>query len=124
MGSHTKTSGHRLKHRVGRQLVVEPPSSGGAVRQETHPPFGAILHHPLGQCLPKKRVQPVLHAGDRSNRLGLPDLGHRHVGQADPTDLALTLKPGQRAHTLRQRHFGIRRMQLVQIDAIGLQTTK
>ena len=101
-----------------RQLAVQPAAADGAVGQEPDPLLRAVPHHSLRQRLPEERIQPVLHRGDRHDRLGRPDLGHAHVRQPHPADLARPAEVGERAHAVLERHGGVRRVQLVERDAL------
>ena len=55
---------------------------------------------------------------DAARLFQLPDAD---VGQADVADLAGALPVGERADRVRERHLRVRRVQLVEVDALELQ---
>src|SRR5918995_4398897 len=117
MGSDAEPRSHGPKHRVSRQLAIEPPAAGRTVGQKADATALTVFDHPLRQRLPEERIQPILHAGYLDHRLRLPNLRDRHVGETHPADLSVPLEIRERPYAVAERNPRIGGMQLIEVDA-------
>ncbi len=112
-------------HRDERGVVQEPPPLLGAAERTMGQEQEAPLRAQLDQAAAKARVVPRaqlhLHRRDGREVERLAQLAEGHVAQADLLDEAVALEGGQRAHAGGQRGARIRRVELVQEDALDAQ---
>ncbi len=78
----------------------------------------AACDHPVQDVVVLPDAQFHLHRRDLGDAPGLLDLSDVHVAQTDRVDVAIALQGVERAHARRERHTWIRRVQLVEVNAI------
>src|SRR5262249_9026578 len=80
--------------------------------------------HPISDGFAEKWIEPVLDSHDGNDRLGLANLSHRNVRQANPADLPFPGKLCQCTDAFCEWHIGIGSVQLIEIDALDSQRAK
>ena len=104
------------------QLEVEPPAAGRAVGQEPDPLLGAVPHHPVVSASRKNGFSRFCTVVIGAIACGLPDLVHATRWTARPSgSCPARWRSAERADAVRQRHGGIGRVQLVEVDALDPQ---
>ncbi len=101
------------------QLSVEPPTSDRAVGQEAYPTVSTILNDTRLKRLAKEGAQPILNRDHLDLLTRGPNLRDGDVGEPKPADLSLALQLGQRPDALSEGHRRIRRVELIEVDALA-----
>ena len=77
----------------------------------------AVREHSVALRDAVARIPAVLDARDGYDCARRVDLANADVRQPDVSDLALLAEARERAHALRERHGGVGRVQLIDVDA-------
>ena len=109
------------QHRMVAQLAKSSRAAERAIGNQLDAVRDAVLHHAVQQVLVVPDAQLHLHCGDLGDAPGLLDLADVDVAQAHTLDEALVLQRGERSHAGGERRPRIRRVELIEIDAISSQ---